>query len=1009
MAGSLVRAATVGLVMTTSAWATYASSAPADVRAVIDLSGAIWRQGQADQRQTLTLRAQRSGGAWRPLVTGHARRFNQADHYGRLAAAAEKDGRLEFDVRMRIMPDEWTGGDALAAYEVVLTRVGEAWSGSWRGTFDGQAADGPARARFLPNPVMDGYVAPKTGEHPQLLIRRGRIAALRAQAKTPWGAAMLPRLAGEDRSAMNRAVGRGLLYVLTGDQARAAEARKFIEADLDAGQFFWVDCMHESAHRTMEAAIAYDLIHDTCDAAFRRRMTEALRRQPALCYRGADNPLFNPNDGSNWSAMFRSGMGMAALSLLAEGEPPIPPPPPPAIRRLDPPKAPAVGAGVPVVRMTPGEVWSDWLVAGPFDHLGDADALTALGGEPAARPEAGTKVTWRATPDANPAVRTFARIDPKFIAAGRRPAGGPAWKALLPGSVEMIAMSGRQRWTGWYLYAAMDVTAGGYYRVEVSDRRLIDPCVYVAGQRLANGDVVRLAEGRYPVLARVRPAPVDRWMWAQFYLRFHAIEAPEAQSWLARQTRYHQFERELSEVASAHDLALAVARQRIENWAASALSPGGWNTEGEAYTQHSYRTVLPLAHCYRNAKGRDLVAIHNLRAIFPLYVSRTIFGEAGAGMGAFGPGGGPLGVDGYARGFALVPPDLGPTVLWAWNRTQALADAGKLKDPHKPVDRLDPVSAAFRFVNYPLDLAERNPASVLSKVTFDAQRGGYVFRNGWRDGNDCVATVWLDANFVGGGWSSSEAGDFRLSGLGADWVVRGHGWGHGGSGRRDENPRLLMSTVAVPGPTGGGKEAVCTHFAPEPDGSGVVSMDLGDLYTAPKPPREGAAGAKPARPGARTGYDIGIRAIRSIAVDYTGASGAPCLVAIADKLTGAEGDNSWQLVTEAAHTVTTDERGFTIVADNGATLRGTVVLPAGAKVETIERQLRHEINYHGGHQGAGFRRKIIRVHGCGEFLVVLTVQRGAAPEVKATEDGPGATAGGRTVRFDGKRIVFRRR
>jgi len=818
-----------------SSLAARAASAPTDVRAVIDLSGAVWRRGQGDQRQVLTLRAQRAGGTWQPLITAHARRYNQADHYGWLAGAAEKDGRLELDVRLRLMPDEWTGGDALAEYRVTLARSGEAWSGTWRGTFDGQAGEGPAAARLLANPTAEGYVEPKAGEHPRLPIRRGQIATLRAKAKTAWGAAMLPRLAGEDRSAMNQAVGRGLLYVLTGEEARAAEARKLIAADLDAGQFFWVDCMHESAHRTMEAAIAYDLIHDTCDAAFRRRMAGAMRRQLTLLYRGADNPLFNPNDGSNWSAMFRSGMGMAALSLLGDGAASAAPPRPPEVHRIDPPKQLAAGAGVPVVRMVPGEVWSDWLVAGPFERLGDADGLAAIGGESAARPEAGTKVTWRAAPDANSSVLTFAPLDRKFV-GGRRASSGPAWRSPLPGSVAMIALCQRRRWTGWYLYAVMDVAAGGHFRVEASDRRLVDPCVYVAGRRLVDGDVVRLAAGRYPVLARVLPAPVDQWMWAQFYLRFQAMADADAAAWLARQTRYYQFDRELGKAASAEELALAVARRRIENWAASALSPGGRNTEGEAYTQHSYRAVLPLAHCYRNATGHDLVAVGNLRAAFPLYVARTVSGADGARMGAFGPGGGPLGVDGYARGFALVPPRLRPAVLWAWNRTQALADGGGLKASCRPVERLDPTSAAFRFINYPLELGEQNPAGVLPNVIADASRGGYVFRNRWRDGNDCVATVWLDANFVGGGWSSAEAGDFRLSALGADWAVRGHGWGHGGSGRRDEDPRLLMNAVAVAEATGGGKEAACTYFAAQPDGSGTVGMDLRDVYTAPKPP-----------------------------------------------------------------------------------------------------------------------------------------------------------------------------
>ncbi len=48
-------------------------------------------------------------------------------------------------------------------------------------------------------------------------------------------------------------------------------------------------------------------------------------------------------------------------------------------------------------------------------------------------------------------------------------------------------------------------------------------------------------------------------------------------------------------------------------------------------------------------------------------------------MHSFGRGGGPLGVDLWARGFGLVPADLKPMSLWGWTRTQKLAEAGKLK------------------------------------------------------------------------------------------------------------------------------------------------------------------------------------------------------------------------------------------------------------------------------------------------------------------------------------------
>jgi hypothetical protein len=147
--------------------------------------------------------------------------------------------------------------------------------------------------------------------------------------------------------------------------------------------------------------------------------------------------------------------------------------------------------------------------------------------------------------------------------------------------------------------------------------------------------------------------------------------------------------------------------------------------------------------------------------------------------------------------------------------------------------------------------------------------------------------------------------------------------------------------------------------------------------------------------------------VRSFAVDYSGASGSPCLVAVADRLRGTKGDNTWQLALPREMEVAVEGTGFTVRAQSGETMRGTVVLPAGPAITTADYEHVHEINYHGGHAHAKFLRRAVLVKGTDtdqNFLVVMTLQRGEAPACRAT-DGR-AAIGRQTVSFDGERIAL---
>jgi hypothetical protein len=260
-----------------------------------------------------------------------------------------------------------------------------------------------------------------------------------------------------------------------------------------------------------------------------------------------------------------------------------------------------------------------------------------------------------------------------------------------------------------------------------------------------------------------------------------------------------------------------------------------------------------------------------------------------------------------------------------------------------------------------------------------------------------VTTVFLDSNFPGGGWNSLEAGDLRISGLGVDWTVCGMGWGNGAGSKKVTNLRQSMSVLLVPEITQYGHEARATFFAPHADGSGSLSMDMTGLYNPARP----AAATQPAA----TSRPV-VSGLRALAVDYSGACGAPCLVAVADTVSGSAGRNVWQLVADKANKVTVSEGRFTIQAGDGASLCGTVVAPEGAKLGTEDVIIVHEINYHGGHKRAPFNRTVITTPGGERFFVVMTIQQGTAPVVEADGAAAGAAmVGGRRVTFDGSKIA----
>jgi len=962
----------VAAVLTLVACSAACAAEPPDGSVQLLLDGAAWLPGKADQKTPLPLRLLRHEGQWDPIGLCTWPAHSTAAHQVAVLQAASEKNVHKLRVRVVFVSDPWIEMTGEATYLLEVRIDGRHCAGTWSGTCRGAACQGELRGDVTPIARREGFQAPAPGEHPRLLLRRADLPALRQKAATAWGKTWLERIQKDTSSP----AAQGFAYVITGDKAHAAKAIAQIERALDQQQWYHTGVAHAPAFAAVEHLIAYDLVYDACPQELHRRMRAFLRDKAEFFYWGVHNGQYNPSPTGNWSLIYRSGCGLIALSLLDE----------PAEDRAEPakPQVPHISAprehpaGIPLSAVRDKQPLEKWVFLGPVDEPAEREAW-----------QAGKAADFQPLPDA----------------------------VLKDGVIDLAALTKRTYCRAVYLYCLADVAQAGHYRLETTRRlkALRYTCARLGGQFVRPGEMVRLEAGQYPLLVRLWPEPVGNWEPLTFSATLAQQSEEQAQAWLASGVRMWQAQSELAPWRKSARRQLGMdpdalrwarcAALSAEGYFTKGLGDFGWNQEGEAYTRHAVRAAMPFALCYRNTFGYDIPGAERLGMMLALATAATIFSDRGAAMQSYNVGGGPMDVDLFARGFAFVPEKQRPGVLWAWNRSIALAAAGRLKDPHDPVAGHDGLSKVMMFLNWPEALAERNPADTMDRVVVDRQKGGYVFRNRWQDGDDCVVSVFANDNQAGGSWTSCEGGTFRINALGAAFAVRGQGYGNGGSGRELPDFCLHQNMVDVAEHhIGGSPQAKTVCFEPQQDGSGVVGLNMDEIYIHHEKQRQGRNNWATLRT-----VDLGIRARRCIAVDYSGRSGAPCLVAVADRLTGTKGSNTWQMSTEGDHAVTVAGNTFTIKAGNGAALRGTIVSPAGAAARVAPAQHIHEINYHGVHKRAVFPRKVILVDGQDrdqEFLVVMTIQKGDAPAVKSevVAGERQVTVGDRQMRYDGQRM-----
>lgn len=434
-----------------------------------------------------------------------------------------------------------------------------------------------------------------------------------------------------------------------------------------------------------------------------------------------------------------------------------------------------------------------------------------------------------------------------------------------------------------------------------------------------------------------------------------------------------------------------------------AVGTGGFQAELAHYSNIASENAAQYAPAYERVFARKVSPYGDISYLLPRKIFAHTYPEEGEPWAQEINGKPEPTAEMFAALFPLVPDKWKGATLWAWHRHNAM-------DPNDSPNPLLDQAPVRTFLNYPLNFKPEHPSNSIPLAWPAPTFGYYAFRNQWKGKDDFITQVFLKAHVIGG-WNAPNAGTFRLQGL-------GHVWAHGPTDRHrirweenvvvlPDNPDLSLSSL--------GKLISVEQGS---NGSGVVSIDLNDVYSE----RKEDVDAYSRYGGLRypeAFEDIGLRGKRSIAVDYSGRSGAPCLLAIADVIQGGGSKVwLWQLAksTESGtgdlDNTSVSGNTFKIRKNDGATLQGTFVSPADVTL-TAEVREKTMIGKAGSPEGKELARPITALFAettkaTAQYFVVITVQRGVPPKIQVDREGSDTTVhvGEQTVSFDGAQVRF---
>lgn len=976
-----------------------------ELRVVLD--DALHRHDQDhDLILTIPFRDARAGDVW-----GMALTYNNGTHHGLVDGATFEGDTITLDVSLVIDVDLHIKPATPAYFTITLERLDDQ---TYTGTFAGQhgtlARAGTATARRADHPPVTkpGWTPVEPDERPRLLFRQSDLPALRAKLDTPIGKAYFA-------AASRDIVGLGVLYQLTGEARyadRAAAIVRGYRGDFTADGYG----TGGFGHRAIQLMFAYDLCHDAWPDDVKRQVEDFAEHYIPAKQLGLMTQHPNYDPVSNYYGPGRAAAAVASLAFWGDAGSyrertyRAPKDPVALAETLDAVADYDPGDGAPTVAYASAVMPTQWLIAGPIAPLGKSDYLKSLGGTGKARVHDGQAITMQRLTDRGieDHAFSFSAIDPELVGDG----GIDLTRVIPKATGEATVL----------LYTVLRVEA------EAVVTPLAEPGVEMhrAGQELDGEKYYRLAPGLHPLtvvcrmkrpgVVKPRLVPVDDPLLAGRRKAF----ALQQRLWERRHAAHT--------ATGQHPLAdywVGKSHQQLRWHYWKGIGEGGFQAETGGYANIASLYPALYSHAYHNVFGKRPTPAHDIGALVPRRMMQTVFGpdtqtytQKLNSVTGWDP-----------KYIALTWPTIEarhkPAVLWGWNHK---AGVTKAEQAGRIITTMPDGHLALHcaFVNYPPELEPQHPRETMPLTWHAPTYGLHVARNAFRDGGDIVAQVFTKARPIGG-WNHPNAGTFRLHGLGYDWTANAPSR----EGIRERESVVVM--LDNPGLNWGGNGRL-THHETSADGSTILTIDLADVYQ-PRP----AKGAtrydrnlvrheRPRPADAITGW-------RAYAFDYSGRSGSPLLMVMIDHVTAGDRDTRkewlWQLPPAGKRgprvETTLHDQAFTIRQDDGPSLHATFVAPDGVALTRPNRTSR--FGMYGGltqvvdrdnpdqsidrpadklEKGGSHRWNCIMATGGETFFTVITLQQGEPPKVTVEGEGLDAvvTVGGRTVRWDGEKIVL---
>ena len=413
-------------------------------------------------------------------------------HKGAVGEAKIAGDTITLTIGTDITPDKWVPGGQ-GEYAITLRREADGrLSGTHTGKYNGQVVSGKVTGTVYTPELAKDFVPLVPQEHPRLLLRKSDLPTLREKAKTPFGVAAIKKIETHGSPAA-----LGLLYQLTGDKAWAvkaqAEAELYLNGTKPPGSPFVP--MMSMWGRLDQLALVYDLCYDTLSDDYKARYRSWVSD---LCFQIYFAPE-NMANGVNWhpvsnhTANVYSGL---TLSGLARFDEPSAAPKEPSPPFLDAALSSAAdftpGQGVPVVELTPGKSPTVWLQTEMLRRVTPDDPREVFYGLDSVNPRPGTKVK---VGDFTLTFQVMPQENPSDLASGGLQVGHLIEANAKGNAKEPLTMA---------IYTVVEVKEPGEFTVSCPVSRSNLAQMSLAGKLLADGQVVKLEKGLYPLMCLVQ-------------------------------------------------------------------------------------------------------------------------------------------------------------------------------------------------------------------------------------------------------------------------------------------------------------------------------------------------------------------------------------------------------------------------------------------------------------------------------------------------------------------------